>query len=468
MANINLVTNPSFETNTTSWSATNASIARDLTVVTPSTGTASLKVTATAAAVVTLSYTVTGLTIGKNYTASFYGKIQALTTDFSIIPTITGVNAVASVPMRTGDGFVRRYMGFTATATSHTFVIKSETALAIGDIFWVDLVQINQDTLLPYFDGSYPYSSWSGTANASTSSNTAFASSLAGSVTTDEVVVVNGFCLNTLAWNITTKTGRGTLPSTRGDDFTFPGQTGRIFVPNKPLDSGQYNLSMFVLGAYPDGSMPQFNAMRVMLVKNVEQIIQSCYSQSAPVTLYSWQPNGAVRVTTGTLVGSSGMDMNLFMAGRRAELSLVFDILPGVWSDYTTTTLTGTAGTGWSNQTLTLTALAGGTAPIEDSVVTVSGPITNPIVSNAATGTTVKFTGTVPTGQNWVIDSGAWTTKLNGVSVLSTTTHTGHPRFVVIDPGTAFAAPNLTLSGSATGASTNLSVTAARKHLISS
>lgn len=460
----NLITNPSFETNTTSWTAANGTLSRDTTVVTPGTGVASGKVVATAASVVTLSYTATGLTIGQAYTFSFYSKISAVTTDFSLVPTVTGVINPVMAAQTTGDDFVRRYVGFIATGTSHTLVISSTANLSINDTFWVDRVMLNAGNLLPYFDGSYPFSAWTGTANASTSTNTAFDSTY--KLNTDEVVVAGGLCMNTQAWNITTKTGRNTVSNFRGDDISVPGVSGQTFVPNKPLDSGSYTLTGWVLGIHPDGTVPpNATAQRVVWQKNYETILRACLNSAAPVTVYSWLPDGSVRQTSATLVGNSP-DPTLQFGGRRAEVSLVFEVLPGMWQDVMSTTITGTASAAWSNQSLALTALANGTAPIEDSVITVTGPITNPTVSNTVTNTSITYTGTVPSGQTWVIDCGAWTSKVNGVSVLSSTTHSGHARFVVIDPGPTNVGPSIKLTGSGTTTATNLAITAYRKHLI--
>ncbi len=468
MGNVNLVANPSFETNTTGWSATNATIGQDTAPhVVQGTGAFSLRVTAGATvAPSSANYTVTGLTVGKNYTVSFYVKIQASAANFSVVPSVAGV-FTSQQPLRSGDNFVRRFIGFQATATSVVISLTTETNIPMNDIFWVDRVMVTEDGLMPYFDGSYPFTTWTGTAHASTSTNSIFTNALVGpNPTTDEVVVVNGYCLNNLAWNITTKNGRYSVPGTRGDDYTLPGVSGKVFVPNKPLDTGLFTLSMFVLGAYPDGSIPPAPAQRMALQHNLEQIFRQCFSTSYLVTLYQWHPSGAVRVSQGTMAGSSANDVSMFMGGRRAELSLAFEIMSGVWTDYLPATVAGTPSASWSNQTLSLTALRGGTANIEDSVVTVTGPITNPIVSNTATGTSVKYTGTVPSGQTWVIDSGQYTSKVNGTSILSNTTHSGHARFLVIDSGDAFNPPTVTLTGSGTSSVTNLSVTATRKHLI--
>lgn len=89
-----------------------------------------------------------------------------------------------------------------------------------------------------------------------------------------------------------------------------------------------------------------------------------------------------------------------------ARLSVVLEIPGTFWQDpvdldwtYTATKSTGT----WTKE---ITNLQGGTGPIEDSVVIVYGPCTNPKVTDPASGAWVRLNMTVPAGQAWLIDSG--------------------------------------------------------------
>lgn len=454
MAITNYVVNPSFETNLTSWTATGCTATRDATA-TPGTGGFSCKMVATGGSAMQEAITVAGLTIGKYYVASFYSK-NTFTT-FGMQLTIAGNTSEAQ---RSGiNAFVRVRVGFTATATSHSLVIASDTSNTASDTAYIDMVSITDGNLIqPYFDGSYPFSTWTGTANASTSTNSVFA---IGAETTSEAVVVNGICLNTLAWNITTKTGRYSLPNTRGDNAKVPSGRGSTFIPNKPIDDGIWTLSMFLLGANPDGTVPRRAAQRILFEQNLAAILNAVLSYSAPVTIYAWQADGSVRKTNATLTGSNAVDVTMTMGGARGEFNLVFDVLDGVWTDYIPATVAGTASAAWSNQTLSLApVLSGGTVPIEDAVITVQGPATNPRVTNAATGTWVQYTGTLSSIQSWVIDSSQFTSKVNTVSVLANTTHFGAPKFLVIDP----VSPQATLTCTGSGVQTNLSITAARQH----
>lgn len=462
MGNVNLVTNPSFESNLTGWTFVNATATMDGTV-TGGSGNFSCKLVSTASgAPMVASYVVSGLTIGKSYTVSSFIRTSPAADPFTVVMSVDA----DSFPGPTVSGqnyFQRRQFGFVATNTSATVRIQTSTDTDLGDVLWIDRVQVNEGPLLPYFDGDYPYSYWTGTQQASTSVCTAFDSAVIGNPTTDEVVVVNGLCLNTVAWSVTTKNGRYNPAPVRGEDLTFPGSDGKTFVPNKPIDSGLWTLSMFLLGQNVDGTVPIGGGMRAAFDYNYGLLLRQVLNNQSPVTIYAWQPDGTVRTTQATLIGASP-EPAVNMGGRRAEFSLTFDILSGLWEDYIPTTISGTPSAAWSAQTLSLDNLSSGSAPINDSTIVVAGPITNPKVTNNDTGTWVQYTGTVGNGSYWTINCDTWSSTVGASSVLANTTHGGHARFVVIGPGDMFNPPSLTLTGSGTTAATNLSVTATRKH----
>lgn len=465
MGNVNLVTNPSFETSTTGWTFSHCAGSQD-TKVTPGTGQHSCKVVADGTGAMVATITISGLTVDLPYVASFYGYISS--GDFSLVPMIG--DAVGPAVDTTVGEFTRTFVGFKATDTTMTFAISSTVANANGDTANFDLVSVVQTgPPMPYFDGSYPNCTWEGTAHESESVCASFDSELVGAITTDEVVVADNLCLNTMAWNITTKTGRYTFGGVRGSDIQLPGARGSTFVANKPIDDATWTLSMFLLGTLPDGSVPGLRQpQRLLFERNLTKILAEVVQTAKPVDLYVWSPDGSVRTAKASAIGSSGgggaVDATLNMGGKLATFSIPFNILDGVWTDYLSQTTTGTPSASWSNQALELPNLAGGSVDIENAVATVTGPITNPQIIDPVTGVWVQFTGTVMAGQTWVVDSKNFTSTVGGSSVLSATTHGGYPKFLLISCGNFYTNPSVTLTGTATSAATNLSITAARQH----
>lgn len=178
-------------------------------------------------------------------------------------------------------------------------------------------------------------------------------------------------------------------------------------------------------------------------------------------TIRAAQPDGSIR--RAQVEWQEWSEPEVMAGGTRAEFGIGY-VIPSVWwEDENSTTQAATAGATLP-KTLDLTSFNGMTGIIEDAVLTVAGPITNPRITDEESGAYIEYTGTVPTGQSWVIDVAAATSQVNNVSVMTNTKHAGNFKLFVIPNcyGTTDT-PRLTLSGSAGGTATNLSVTARRK-----
>jgi hypothetical protein len=133
------------------------------------------------------------------------------------------------------------------------------------------------------------------------------------------------------------------------------------------------------------------------------------------------------------------------------------------WEDENVTTQSTAAGSSLPKN-LDLTSFTSMTGIIEDAVITVHGPITQPKVTDAETGAWVMYNGNVGSGQSWVVDVGAFTSMVGATSVMENTTHAGGYKLLVIpNVNGANEYPRLTLSGSSGGSATQLTVAARRK-----
>jgi hypothetical protein len=103
----------------------------------------------------------------------------------------------------------------------------------------------------------------------------------------------------------------------------------------------------------------------------------------------------------------------------------------------------------------TLSVTNSGTATAEDITLDILGPVTNPQVVNATTGTSVAFTGAVASGKHLLIDTGAFTALNDGANVTGSVTHAGAVPFLTLAPGVnalsiygsvAAGSPTLTVS----------------------
>lgn len=467
MSGNNYSPNPSFEVNLSGTTFTNCA-GSQAAFASPGSGNYSAEMIASGGTEMYMSQTISGLTSGNRYNASFYYYVNAVTATFSMQGIAGSYQGIRKQPNY--GVWNRAWVAFTATATTQVISFQSSSINATGDTVYVDRIKVTDgDWMGAYFDGSYPYASWSGSANVSTSVCNIFAKSQTTGMFSqvENPIVANGLCLNTYAWNISNNSGRYTIPTFRGTNTTVPGQLGQTFVKNKPVDIGQYTLTMWILGSYVDGTIPQIGEAQRVFDYNFTQIMQSVMSTSIPIPLYAWQTDGSVRSCTGSLTAQ--VTTPTTMAGsRRMEITLVFDILQGVWADVLSTTTIGTPGGVWANNVLQMPGLVGGTVPIQNAVCTVHGPAINPRITDTNTGTWVQYNGTLGVNDVWIVDSGQWLSSVNSVSVLANTQHYGNPRFLLIDSGSIplGVSPQVTMTCTGASTNTNLSITANRQHWV--
>jgi hypothetical protein len=122
---------------------------------------------------------------------------------------------------------------------------------------------------------------------------------------------------------------------------------------------------------------------------------------------------------------------------------------------------------------LTMATFNGATAPMEEHIVVVRGPATNPRVTDVASGMWVQLNGTIASGTDWQIDSTTWSSR-TGAAILFTagggsnqigiTTYGGGgPRFLALTP--SVGGPVIRLDGSAFGTNTQVQARGRRKYL---
>jgi hypothetical protein len=201
---VNWITNPSFEVNTSGWGGNNGTLARQATTSPPA-GSFALEYTSTASVAagnVIFSNPVTAAP-GEVFNGSVFVRMGSQSSDYRIYlrwynsggGTISDTIAVTPAGSLSSSVFTRISVQGTApagTAQVRILVLPS-SGLTIGNTFRIDGAQITKtDTLLDYFDGSSAGSEWSGTAHASTSfSSSPSAQTLLGLTVSDLLAVTN-------------------------------------------------------------------------------------------------------------------------------------------------------------------------------------------------------------------------------------------------------------------------------------
>lgn len=143
-----------------------------------------------------------------------------------------------------------------------------------------------------------------------------------------------------------------------------------------------------------------------------------------------------------------------------AMITVELTIPDGFWRDTTDTTLLATFAPGTGN------VLTGATAPMNDLEFDITGPITNPRVTDNESGNWFQYNGTVPGGDVLKVFNATMNISGTGFSpALSNMQHAGDSNWLTLYPTAANNGPNITFSGSATTGATNLAIVGHKKYL---
>lgn len=253
-------------------------------------------------------------------------------------------------------------------------------------------------------------------------------------ITTDEVLTVNGVPLNTLAYNVSTFTGRIRVPGRRGADGIVPGRHGSIRSPGKRYEAAEVVLTMWVLGADVDGLIPTSSSSRQLLFANVDTLTR--LFGASTVVLLQTRPDGTQRRLEGEV--TKVIDFTTMAGATRAEFAVTVSSWMAFWED-TVDVAADITGEG----VLSAPGFAAATAPCDELVVTLHGPCSNPKIESG--GVWVQYGFVIPTGQAIVLNCRTW--ELSGIGGLvpnyGLVTHSGDARWFVLAPGTP---PTFTLT----------------------
>lgn len=233
-------------------------------------------------------------------------------------------------------------------------------------------------------------------------------------------VTVDGVRLDSYAYNISTKSGRDYLPSVRGSNAEAPGRHGSLYIPGKKFDDGRFLLQMWVIGANTDGTIST-NALDEYR-QNMDLLKRLFGKRHALLDVQATDSLGAVRQAYCEVLAA--IDPEVVGTNPLGRFTVELKI-PGVfWRDTTDTNYdSGAGGVNSTSTTVNNTNHAGATGIMEDLIIVVDGPATNPKVIDNATGHYVQLNEALPSGSQWNIDTSTWSSKV-GVGIAFTTSGT--------------------------------------------
>ena len=361
---VNLITNPSAEAGTTSWTNVNlvaplvtagATIAQEPSQA--AVGLFSLRVTTPATTATGGVLSIPGSFVaGTTYSISFYLKGAAGGETLTAFFGSSGTN-FASLGITATTGWVRSSFQWTPSVTASDVVFAVRTNSAVARTFYIDAIQAVTGASVPsYFDGSTSdLASWDGTPHASTSRLTSIAGD-PGVATARLVNLVTNpsFETNVASWTTTagfvtsgatiarvvTQASKGTASA---GTYTFAldvrcntASTGLTVYGGNISGSGGTSVAVTagttfqrVTGTFTaDGTAPQ-----TLAVKVASAIVRTIHIDAVTVTAGGIAPD----YFDGSIAGSA------WIGTAHASMSVRADS-PGYWGHYD---LGGTGSASW-------------------------------------------------------------------------------------------------------------------------
>lgn len=240
-------------------------------------------------------------------------------------------------------------------------------------------------------------------------------------------MLANGFDLDTLAYNVASRSGRLQTAPRRGKDAEVSSRHGSIFTPGKKFTGATIPLKMWVVGADEQGLVPRDGTMRERFQANLDRLLRIFGSDT--VELIDPMPDGSRRRIVGQVLDTIAPDVQA--GGTRAEFAVSLTCAAAFWEDVEEVSA-ARSGTGvWD-----VVPFRGATAPMDDLTVRFTAPCTNPRFTNTK-GVYVAYNAALSSSQ-WVqIDCATWSVTGGGglTASLAAVDHGGDARWFVLEPG---------------------------------
>jgi hypothetical protein len=283
--------------------------------------------------------------------------------------------------------------------------------------------------------------------------------------TTAETLTIDGVLLNTYAKNIESLTGRLRAAAIRTDNIAVPGRHGRLRTTAKFYDEGQIVLPMWVKGCDDNGEIP--DSARIQFFKNLDVLSNLFHPGNGMMEMLHTLPDNTVR--RAWVECTEVIDFATMGGGNPLGKFSVSLRVPGVfWEDQLARAVDLSP-----TQNGYVTTFDGMTAPVEDSVITITGPAVNCKLEAYYNGLPLENPSwvqysLVSAGQKLVIDCGKWSLVGTGGLTPSYTslTHAGGTRWFTLVPGTPHNPPEVKVTVTNTTGATRINLSARRKFLV--
>lgn len=278
--------------------------------------------------------------------------------------------------------------------------------------------------------------------------------------TTTEILSVDGVILNTMAKNIESIAGRLHTPDRKGSNVAVSGAAGELYVPGKMDAPNVIALPMWVRGCDDDGIVPALGQDRINFYKNLDLLTGIFGRNTGLLDVRHTMPDNSIRQCFAEVL--SAIDFST--TGRRplGRFSVEMEVPDVYWQDLNS--LVQSKGFAASGVIQTYDTFIGGTAPIYDAVVTITGPAnTGMTIQDVISGEYIVINQAIPAGQQVVIDNPNWTVKLNGADIITNVAHS-HDYLLPISPDNG--GPRFQMTGGGFTVATAVQITGRRKYRV--
>lgn len=240
--------------------------------------------------------------------------------------------------------------------------------------------------------------------------------------TSDRPVLVDGVRLDTLAWNI--EKIRRSVAARREANVDVPGRDGVIASLNDTLEPASIGLDMFVRGTDEDGLVPGGTTSRDKMWANLDELVHLFGTRHRLLEVTEYVTATQQRRAFAKVTDTIAPDLNL--SGSAGTFTVGLEIPSGTWEDVNTSDWT--SGQVTSGVAQEVTTLQGATERIQDAVVMVQGPVTNPRVTDQATGAYVELLGALTAADYWRVNVGTWASRVGTALTLGSADTAGTDR----------------------------------------
>lgn len=267
---------------------------------------------------------------------------------------------------------------------------------------------------------------------------------------------VDGVNLSTVAYDITSRDGMDTVPAVTGSNVSANQSHGERWV-RKFYTAARKTLIMWVSSKDRTTGLEgtTLDEKRKNLDANIDYLTLLFSRRNKLLTVQRTLSDGTVRVAKAEVV--TAIDP-VTVGLAHGKFSVELYIPEGFWRDAASSTLLSSA----PGSNLVVTGAVGATAPMQDLQFVITGPATNPRITDVESGSYFQYNGTISAGNTLTVNNSTMTISGSGVS-LGNMVHVGETNWVTLYP--SIAGVLLSFSASSTSGATKVDVIGKRAFL---